>query len=142
MGTFLAKTEFGSVQIAPPSPSEVDLSNWFNAHGDKNKSMMISNLYTGVFIATETKMPINYDFKNLNNATPRSYFDDNNVGYIVLDKRLVLPPENATLYEWEASSEMFPLFYYNNILYQNNSVIKPDFAMVVYENNDFIVCQI
>jgi hypothetical protein len=142
MGTFLAKTEFGSVQIAPPSPSEVDLSNWFNTHGDKNKCIMISNLYTGVFIATETKMPINYDFKNLNATTPRSYFDYNKVGYIVFDKRLVLPSENATLYEWEASSEMFPLFYYNNILYQNNSIIKPDFAYVVYENNDFIVCQI
>ena len=62
MGLFTAKTEFGYVQIAPPSSSEVDISNWFKLNGNKNKSITISNLYTGVFIATETGMPINYEF--------------------------------------------------------------------------------
>ena len=54
MGSFYAKSEFGSVQIAPPSSSEVDLANWFKTNGDKNQSILIQNIYTGVFIAEET----------------------------------------------------------------------------------------
>ena len=142
MGVFSAKTEFGYVQIAPPSSSEVDISNWFKLNGDKNKSITISNLYTGVLIATETGMPINYEFDSINNETPRSYFENNNIGYIVYDKRLALPKENETLYRWESSSEMFSLFYFNKILFESLYALKPEFAVVVYENNDFIVCEI
>ncbi|HSQ02379.1 MAG TPA: hypothetical protein VLM77_03955, partial [Methanobacterium sp.] len=142
MGVFSAKTEFGYVQIAPPSSSEVDISNWFKLNGDKNKSITISNLYTGVLIATETGMPINYEFDSINNETPRSYFEYNNIGYIVYDKRLALPKENETLYHWESSSEMFSLFYFNKILFESLYALKPEFAVVVYENNDFIVCEI
>ena len=140
MGTYSANTIFGSVQIAPPSMSEVELANWFKLNGDKNKSISISNLYTGVFIATEAEMPINYEFANINNKTPRSYFETNNIGYIVYDKRLVLPPDYNTLNRYQANSEMYPLFYYNKILYQNVDKLKPDFTKVVYENKDFIVC--
>jgi hypothetical protein len=140
MGTYSANTIFGSVQIAPPSSSEVELANWFKLNGDKNKSISISNLYTGVFIATEAEMPINYEFENINNKTPRSYFETNNIGYIVYDKRLVLPPDYNTLNRYQANSEMYPLFYYNKILYQNVDKLKPDFTKVVYENKDFIVC--
>lgn len=142
MGLFSAKTEFGYVQIAPPSDSEVDLSNWFKLNGNKNKSITISNLYTGVLIATETGMPINYEFESINNETPISYFEDNKIGYIVYDKRLALPKENETLYRWESSSEMFSLFYYNKILFESLYALKPEFTVMVYENNDFIVCEI
>ncbi len=142
MGSFFAKTEFGSVQIAPPSSSEVDISKWFEVNGDKNKSILISNLYTGVFIAAEAGMPINFGFEYLNATTPRSFFDTDKIGYIVYDKRLILPPENETLNESKASSEMFPLFYFNKIYYQNIDKLKPSFTKVVYENKDFIVCEI
>ena len=142
MGTYSANTIFGSVQIAPPSSSEVELANWFKLNGDKNKSISISNLYTGVFIATEAEMPINYEFANINNETPRSYFETNNIGYIVYDKRLVLPSDYNTLNRYQANSEMYPLFYYNKILYQNVDKLKPDFTKVVYENKDFIVCEV
>jgi hypothetical protein len=142
MGSYYADTIFSSVKISPPSSSEVDLADWFKINGDKNKSITISNLYTGVFIAAEASMPINYGFTNVNNTTPISYFKSNNIGYIVYDKRLVLPPDFNTLNRYQANSEMFPIFYYNKILYQNVAKLKPDYAKVVYENNDFIVCEI
>ena len=142
MGSYFAKTIFGSVQIAPPTSSETDLSNWFKINGDKNKSISISNLYTGVFIAVEAGMPINYGFANINNETPKTYFATNGIGYIVYDKRLTLPPDYNTLNRYQANSEMFPLYYYNKILYQNIDKLKPKITQVVYENNDFIVCKI
>jgi hypothetical protein len=37
---------------------------------------------------------------------------------------------------------MYPLFYYNKILYQNVDKLKPNFTKVVYENKDFIVCEV
>jgi len=141
MGSFYAKTEFGSVQIAPPSQSEVDLANWFKNNGDRNQSILIQNIYTGVFIAEETGMPINYGFEYLNSTTPRAFFDVGKVGYIVYDKRLVLPQENATLNETKVSTELFPLFYFNEKYYQNVNLTQPSYFKVVYENNDFIVCQ-
>ena len=87
-------------------------------------------------------MPINYEFTNINNQTPISFFESNNIGYIVYDKRLLLPPDFNTLNRYQANSEMYPLFYYNNILYQNVDKLKPHFTRVVYENKDFIVCEV
>ncbi|MDD3984790.1 MAG: hypothetical protein PHY59_02625 [Methanobacterium sp.] len=141
MGSYYAKTIFGSVQIAPPTIAETDLSNWFKINGDKNKSISISNLYTGVFIATESEMPINYGFININYNTSKTYFESNNIGYIVYDKRLTLPPDYNTLNRYQANSEMFPLYYYNKILYQNIDELKPKVSTLVYENNDFIICK-
>lgn len=142
LGSYYANTIFGSVQIAPPSPSEVGVADWFKSNGDKNKSISISNLYTGVLIATESGMPINYEFANINNTTNKSYFETNNIGYIVYDKRLTLPPDYNTLNRYQANSELYPLYYYNKILYQNVNQLKPPFTKVVYENKDFIVCEV
>jgi asparagine N-glycosylation enzyme membrane subunit Stt3 len=139
MGSFYAKTEFGSVQIAPPSSSEVDLANWFKNNGDKNQSILIQNIYTGVFIAEQTGMPINYGFEYLNSSTPRAFFDVGKVGYIVYDKRLVLPAANQTLNESKVNTELFPLFYFNEKYYKNVNLIQPSYFKLVYENNDFIV---
>jgi asparagine N-glycosylation enzyme membrane subunit Stt3 len=142
LGTYYANTIFGSVQIAPPSPSEVGVADWFNANGDRNKSISISNLYTGVLIATESGMPINYEFANISNTTSKSYFETNNIGYIVYDKRLTLPPDYNTLNRYQANSELYPLYFYNKTLYQNVNKLKPSFTKVVYENKDFIICEV
>ncbi len=142
LGTYYANTIFGSVQIAPPSPSEVEVADWFKANGDKNKSISISNLYTGVLIATVSGMPINYEFGSINNTTSKSFFETNNIGYIVYDKRLTLPSDYNTLNRYQANSELYPLYYYNKILYKNVNQLKPSFTKVVYENKDFIVCEV
>ncbi len=142
LGTYYATTIFGSVQIAPPSPSEVEVADWFEANGDKNKSISISNLYTGVLIAAVSGMPINYMFANINNTTSKSYFETNNIGYIVYDKRLTLPPDYNTLNRYQGNSELYPLYYYNKILFENVNKLKPPFTKVVYENKDFIICEV
>ncbi|AEG19024.1 ArnT family glycosyltransferase [Methanobacterium paludis] len=142
ISTFGAKTDLGSVQIAPPSSSEVDLANWFNANADKNKSILISNLYVSMFLATQTGIPIHYGFEYFNNTTPKSSFEMNNIGYIVYDKRLTFPSENGTLYLQKADSELYPLMYYSEDIHSNINTIKPSFSKVVYENVDFIICQI
>lgn len=142
ISTFGARTEFGLVQIAPPSDSEVDLANWFNSNGNKNKTVLISNLYSGMFLATETGIPIHYGFEYFNNTTPQSIFDKNNIGYIVYDKRLVLPSSNGTLYMQKVDSEFYPLMYYSEDIHKNIKSIMPSFSRVVYENKDFIVCEV
>lgn len=141
MGTFSAKTEFGSVQIAPPSESEVELADWFKTNGNKNQSILIQNIYTGIFIAEQTGMPINFGFEYLNSSTPRSFFDIGNVGYIVYDKRLVLPNQNASLNKTKVTTELYPLFYFNQEYYTDLNLTQPNYFKVVYENDDFIVCQ-
>ncbi len=88
IANFGATTEFGYLQIAPPTASEVDFANWFNENGDKNKSVIISNLYSGIFIATESWMPVHYGFEYFNNNTLKSRFENEKIGYIVYDKRL------------------------------------------------------
>lgn len=142
ISTFGARTEFELVQIAPPSDSEVDLANWFNSNGNKNKTVLISNLYSGMFLATETGIPIHYGFEYFNNTTPQSIFDKNNIGYIVYDKRLVLPSSNGTLYMQKVDSEFYPLMYYSEDIHKNIKSIMPSFSRVVYENKDFIVCEV
>jgi len=34
---FGTETEYGTIQISPPSSSEIDLARWFNEYGNKNK---------------------------------------------------------------------------------------------------------
>jgi hypothetical protein len=35
-------------QIAPPSNSDVDMAYWFKENGDKNKSVLITNVNSGI----------------------------------------------------------------------------------------------
>lgn len=144
---FSAKNEFGNVQIAPPSNSEVELANWFQENGNKSRSLVTNNQFTGMFLASKAGMPMNYGFEyyyyrnipylNLTKVK------DQGIGYIVYDKNLVLPKEEKTMYVCSINSEFFPLYYFSqNITNNFDDDIKPDFTTKVYENNDFIVCRV
>jgi len=85
--SFQAKTSLGNVQIAPPGASEVDVANWFSENGDKTRSFITSNLYTGNLIAAVAEIPIHYGFEYFNKSTPLSTYKNEKIGYIVLDKR-------------------------------------------------------
>ncbi|HML06068.1 MAG TPA: hypothetical protein VK426_09865, partial [Methanobacterium sp.] len=137
--TFYAESSFGNVQIAPPSDSEADLANWFQINGDKQKIIIISNRYTGIFISAETGMQINPNFGYLNKNSPKSVFDNHNIGYIVIDKRLSLSSGNGTLQMKDGGSG---LYYFSGDIHQNINQILPDYAHIVYENNDFIVAKL
>jgi hypothetical protein len=143
IAVFKVKNDFESVQIAPPSLSEVDLANWFQENGDKNRSFVISNQFSGMFLTTETDMPMHYGFElySLKN-TNKSAFQEQNIGYIIYDKKLVLPNQNNQLQLTTVNSEFYPLYYFNKDIKTNINEIIPDYATIVYENDEFIVVQI
>lgn len=146
ISVFSAKNEFGNVQIAPPSDAEVDLANWFNENGNKSRSLVISNQFTGMFLTSKAQMPMNYGFefysiKNYPNMTLETVKEDG-VGYLVYDKRLVIPEEDSWLRVMSINSEFFPLYYFSQNITTHFDQIKPDYATKVYENHDFIVCRV
>ncbi len=142
IATFGAKTKFGYVQIAPPSDSEVDLAKWFNENGNKSRSVLISNLYSGYFLAAQAEMPVHKNFEKFNKTTPLSIFKEQKIGYIAYDKRLTFNSTNGTIYIQTAYSEFNPLYYLSGDIHSNIHEIIPNFAEVVYENKDFIVFKI
>ena len=146
ISVFSVKNEFGKVQIAPPSDSEVDLANWFQENGNKSRSLVISNQFTGMFLGSKVGMPMNYGFefyatKTYPNMT-LSQVKDQKIGYLVYDKRLVVPNEDSWLRVMSIQSEFFPLYYFSQNITTNFDRIKPDYATKVYENQDFIVCRV
>ena len=154
ISVFSVKNEFGKVQIAPPSDSEVDLANWFIENGNKSRYIVIANQFTGMFLAAKTMMSFHDGFEyfstNSNvsiekesvNSSTLTNFKQANVGYIVYDKRLVVTPPENNLSLRIINSEFFPLYYFTQDIHSNINRIKPEFSQVVYENQDFIVCEI
>jgi len=144
IANFGVKNEFGLVQIAPPSQSEVDLAVWFQENGNKNMSFITNNMFTGTFIATMAEMPMHYSSKYylISNGANKTLFNKERIGYIVYDKRLVLPGRNKGLYVEMINSEFYPLFYFSANINENINSIKPPFSEIVYENKDYIVCKI
>lgn len=140
--TFQAKTNMGNIQISPPSSSEIDLANWFNENGDRNKSIIISNLYTGNIIAAVSGVPVHYGFEYFNKDTPLSMYKNEKIAYIVFDKRLSFPSPNGTLYIQPESSEFYTLYFISGDIKENINVLVPPYANVVYENRDFIICKV
>jgi len=141
-GTFQVKNEYETLDIAPPSQSMVDLANWFNTNGDKNKSILTNNLFTGTFLATMSGMPIHYGFEDFNKAMSQSALKEAKIGYLVLDKRLSFNSQNETLELINVKSEFYPLVYFNKPVSESLPELLPDFVKVVYENQDYIVCQV
>lgn len=142
IATFEVKTQYSTLEIAPPSPSLVDLAGWFNQNGDKSKSILTNNLFTGTFLATAAGMPVHYGFEDFNKNISESAFREGGIGYIVLDKRLSINSNNQTLHLIKVNSEFYPLVYFSKNISSNLPELLPDFIKVVYENQDYIVCQI
>jgi asparagine N-glycosylation enzyme membrane subunit Stt3 len=142
--SFDISNQYGTFQIAPPSSSEVDLSRWFNEYGDKSKSIMSNDLFPMTFVTTQTGMPLTSDvsFDNFNNTTSESTLKQNKIGYIVLDKRLSFNSTNGTLYKVRYDAEFYEIYYYSEDIHSNINEILPSYIKVVYENKDFIVCQV
>ncbi len=143
---FHVKNEFETIKIAPPSNAEVELADWFQQNGNKSRSLVIANQFTGMFIVYKAGMGMDYGFpfyalKN-NPDNNISTLKEKYLGYIVYDKRLVLPTEDDNLYIKTIPSEFFSLFYFSQNITNNFDEIKPDYATKVYENEDFIICKI
>ncbi len=142
IATFGSTTKFGYIQISPPGDSEIEMAKWFNENGNKSRSVIVSNIYAGYFLATESEMPIHYKFENFNKSTPKSVFEKEKIGYILYDKRLTFESKNKTVDMKLAYSLFGPLYYFNGDIHAHIKEIIPDYAKVVYENNDFIICKV
>ncbi len=142
LATFGATTKFGYIQTAPPTNSEIDMANWFNENGNKSRSVLISNLYSGYFLAAESGMPIHKNFEKFNKRTPLSLFEKEKIGYIVYDKQLTFNSTNGTIYVQKVDSEFSPIYYFSGDIHANIDKIIPDNVKVVYENKDFIICKV
>jgi hypothetical protein len=144
IGNFGVKNEFGLVQIAPPSQSDVDLAVWFQENGNKQKSFITNNMFTGTFLVTMAEIPMHYssEYYLTSNGANETLFNKEGIGYIVYDKRLVLPEQNSGLYMKMINSEFYPLFYSSVNINENINSLKPSFSKVVYENKDYIVFKI
>jgi hypothetical protein len=104
---------------------------------------MSNDLYACTFVTAETGMPISGDnFAEFNPSASESYFKEVKIGYIVLDKRLSFQSNNGTFYMVEYVTDVYPLFYYSGNIQSHLNDILPNFVKVVYENNDFIVCEV
>ncbi|BDZ71279.1 hypothetical protein GCM10025861_17960 [Methanobacterium petrolearium] len=154
IATYGIKNQEGYIQTAPPSDSEADLANWFNENGNSSRYVVISNQFTGMFLAASTNMSFREGFqyfstnsnvtieeKGVKTSTINN-FKKANVGYVVYDKRLVTSPEEKPLALRMVDTEFFPLQYFTQDIHSNINRIKPEFSRVVYENKDFIVCEI
>jgi hypothetical protein len=151
---FGVENEQGVVQIAPPSAAEVELADWFKNNGNKSRSFVISNMFAGTFIATQAKMPLHYGFEYYStngnvsfkdeyiNSSNLSMFQKEKIGYIVYDKKLITDPSLKTLELHIIDSEFYPLYYFTQDIHNNIDRIKPDFSRVVFENQEFIVCEV
>lgn len=133
IATFGAQTELGNISIAPPSSSEIDLARWFNKYGDKNKRVVISNYYSGMFLTADTLQPLSRDNHALTGKISQSSLIKENIGYLVYDKRLKFS-STKQLYRAEPGG----LLYFSKDIHQ----IIPEYAKIVYENSDFIVCKV
>lgn len=141
--TFGVKNQFETVQISPPSDSEVELANWFKENGNKNRSMLISNQFAGMFVSTVSGMPMHYDFDYFSiKGLPLSERQKEKIGYVVFDKRLVLSPPDNVFYLKKIESEFYPLYYSSVDIPSYIGQIIPDNSHTVYENKDFIVFQV
>jgi hypothetical protein len=83
-----------------------------------------------------------YDFTYLNNNTSKSFFNQEGIGYVVLDKRLSFQSNNGTFYKVPYETDLYTLFYYSGNIQSNLNQILPNSVKVVYENKDFIVCEV
>jgi hypothetical protein len=134
MVEFDLKTDFGMVKIAPPTPSEIEVSNWFKQNGNKSEVVLTNNYYLGIFLAATTGQPFDYkDFHLLGYQTDHiPTFMEKRIGYILYDKTLKYVSHNETTVHWVD----------NVIYYNDSSLIIPTYANIVFENQNYTIVEL
>jgi hypothetical protein len=128
-------------QIVPPSNSDVDMANWFSQKGNKSRSVLITNIYSGKILLALTGQPIATinamapyyldGTKTTSNITDK--LKNTSIGYLVYDKRLKLNSTNQTSF-----------VSYQNFVYYSTDIhdIIPTYARIVHENDNYIICEV
>jgi hypothetical protein len=129
-------TQLTVPQLAPPTISDEELTNWFNQYGD-NKSTIVSNNYeTNLFLVSTTNQPI-ANVQSSNHVIGKRFnsteLAKKNIGYFVLDKRLTFSNINK--------NTIVSGFTYYNTNYNVTSSL-PANAQLVYQNQYYMVFKI
>lgn len=142
-------TQESTFHIAPPLGEEQEVINFFKSQNATNKSILINNLFFGMIISSNNAIPMHYSFDVYASPSSRkaslSSLEEENIGYIVYDKSLVL--SNATEYtpldvEY-VEADYYPVYYFTNKITEDNFYnIQVSGTTKVFENNRFIVCQV
>ena len=137
----LGNATISNPQLVPPSSSDLDMANWFNENGNKSKSVLITNVYSGKILLALTGQPI----ATINDIAPyyldgtkttsilTSNIHNSSIGYLVYDKRLRFNSQNST-----------SLVEYQNFVYYSTDIHKiiPPYARIVHENDNYIICEV
>ena len=137
----LGNAQMANPQIVPPSSSDIDMANWFNQNGNKSRSVLITNVYSGKILLALTGQPIATinamapyyldGSKTTSNLTMK--LKNTSIGYLVYDKRLkIYSNDNSTRVS------------YQNFVYYSSDIhgIIPSYARIVHENDNYIICEI
>jgi hypothetical protein len=137
----LGTADMANPQIVPPSTSDLDMANWFTENGNKNKSVLITNIYSGRILLALTGQPI----ATINSMAPyyldgkkttpilTSKIENTSIGYLVYDKRLRFTSQNVT------SNVKYQNFVYYSV---DIHTIIPSYARIVHENDNYIICEL
>ncbi|QEF95146.1 hypothetical protein FVF72_08300 [Methanothermobacter sp. KEPCO-1] len=128
-----AMTSHGRIKIAPPTPSEVELAEWFSQQ-DKGGTISMSNYFAAGFIMAYTNRPVNPLLYEKPEIPQRNELTKNGIVFLVFDKRL---RANGN-FTFDASSSF--LFY--NPSKVDVSSLKYPYLEKVYENSDFVVYRV
>ncbi len=124
-------------QLSPPTNSSIELSNWFNEHGD-NKSTIVSNNYAiNQFLVATTSQPIidvNTSARIIEGGFKSAQLAQKGVGYFVFDKRLTFSSNSSQKIIDEG-------FIFTNKKYNIKSLL-PANATLLYQNQDYMVFKI
>ncbi|QHN08206.1 hypothetical protein [Methanothermobacter sp. THM-2] len=128
-----AMSSHGRIKIAPPTPSEVELAEWFS-HQDKRGTVSMSNYFAAGFIMAYTNRPMNPLLYESPEIPQRNELVKNGIVFLVFDKRLKVN-RNFT---FDTSSNF--LFY--NPSRVDISQLEYSYLEKVYENSDFVVYRV
>lgn len=142
-------TKESTFHIAPPLGEEQEVIDYFKSQNATNKSVLTNNLFFGMILSSNNAIPLHYSFDIYASPSSRkasySYLEDENIGYIVYDKSLVL--SNATEYtpldvEF-VEADYYPVYYFTNKITEDNfNTMQVSGTEKVFENNRFIVCKL
>jgi len=142
-------TEQSTFHIAPPLGEEQEVIDYFKSQNATNKSVLTNNLFFGMIISSNKAIPLHYSFDIYASPSSRkasySYLEDENIGYIVYDKSLVLnnKTEYTPLDVVYVEADYYPVYYFTNKITENNfNSIQVSGTTKVFENNKFIVCKV
>jgi len=144
------ETNQSTFQIAPPTSEEREVVDFFKSENNTNSSVLTNNLYFGTILSSSAEIPLHYSFdiyaRPSSHKASLSYLNNENIGYIVYDKSLVL--NNSTTVDGIPQIEFiegdyYPVYYYDEEITEDNfNQIQISGTQVVFENNRFIVCKV